>query len=223
MNLRNYHALLLDMDGVLYRGHERMPGVAELFAFCDAHAIKTACITNNATMTPAQFADKLAGMGITYPARNIINSPIGTRLWLGEQAPRGTKIFCIGMNGLRSALFDDGYFVESADAPAFVVVGLDTEVTYAKLRQACLLINAGARFIGTNPDVSLPVAEGLVPGCGANSHFCRRPPELPLLSLANRVPPCSILPLPSSSAMLRARLPWGIASIPISLARWRPA
>lgn len=171
MNLRNYHALLLDMDGVLYRGHERMPGVAELFAFCDAHGIKTACITNNATMTPAQFADKLAGMGITYPARNIINSPIGTRLWLETQAPRGTKLFCIGMNGLRTALFDDGYFVESADAPAFVVVGLDTEVTYAKLRQACLLINAGARFIGTNPDVSLPVAEGLVPGCGAQLAF----------------------------------------------------
>ena len=167
MNLRNYHALLLDMDGVLYRGHERMPGVAELFDFCAKNGIMTACITNNATMTPEQFSEKLAGMDITYPAANIINSPIGTRLWLESQAPQGTKIFCIGMNGLRTALFADGYYVESADAPAYVIVGLDTEMTYAKLRQACLLINAGARFIGTNPDVSLPVAEGLVPGCGA--------------------------------------------------------
>ena len=162
MNLRNYHALLLDMDGVLYRGHERMPGVAELFDFCAKNGIMTACITNNATMTPEQFSQKLAGMDITYPAANIINSPIGTRLWLESQAPQGTKIFCIGMNGLRTALFADGYYVESAEAPAYVIVGLDTEMTYAKLRQACLLINAGARFIGTNP-----VAEGLVPGCGA--------------------------------------------------------
>ena len=82
MNLRNYHALLLDMDGVLYRGHERMPGVAELFDFCAKNGIMTACITNNATMTPEQFSEKLAGMDITYPAANIINSPLGPRLWL---------------------------------------------------------------------------------------------------------------------------------------------
>lgn len=167
MSLAKYNALLLDMDGVLYRGHHRLAGADTLIEFCRQRGIKTACITNNATMTPSQFAEKLAGMGIEFPAAHIINSAVATRLWLAGQYPQGTRIYCIGMNGLRDALFGDGYFVADDQAPACVVVGLDTEVTYAKLRQATLLIYAGARFIGTNPDVSLPVAEGLVPGCGS--------------------------------------------------------
>lgn len=167
MDLRVYDTLLLDMDGVLYRGHERLAGADTLIQFCQQHGIKTACITNNATMTPEQFSQKLAGMGIDFPAQHIINSAVATRLHLQGLAPQGTKIFCVGMNGLRSALFDDGYFIEDDQDAAYVIVGLDTEVTYAKLRTATLLISAGATFIGTNPDVSLPVPEGLVPGCGA--------------------------------------------------------
>ncbi|MFZ9857340.1 MAG: HAD-IIA family hydrolase [Roseiflexaceae bacterium] len=167
MDLRQYDTLLLDMDGVLYRGHERLDGADTLIQFCQQHGIKMACITNNATMTPEQFAEKLAGMGIEFPATHIINSPVATRRYLEGLVPQGTKIFCIGMNGLRTALFADGYFIEDNQQPAYVIVGLDTEVTYAKLRQATLLISAGAKFIGTNPDVSLPLPEGLVPGCGA--------------------------------------------------------
>jgi 4-nitrophenyl phosphatase len=167
MTLAQYKAVLLDMDGVLYRGHDRLAGADTLIDFCAQQGIKAACITNNATMTPAQFAQKLAGMGITFPAEHIINSAVATRLWLAGQAPQGTGIYCIGMNGLRDALFGDGYFVFDDQQPAFVVVGLDTEVTYAKLRQATLLIRNGARFIGTNPDVTLPMPEGLVPGAGS--------------------------------------------------------
>lgn len=165
--LSAYTTLLLDMDGVLYRGHERLEGADRLIAFCRTHGIKTACITNNATMTPEQFSEKLAGMQMDVPAEHIINSPVAAARWMKARAPRGTKVFSIGMNGLRTALFQDGYFVEDDTDPAFVVVGLDTEVTYAKLRTACLLIRKGAQFIGTNPDVSLPVPEGLVPGCGS--------------------------------------------------------
>lgn len=171
--LTHYNTLLLDMDGVLYRGHERLEGADCLIAFCKTHGIKTACITNNATMTPDQFAAKLAGMHIEFPAEHIINSPVAAQRWMKARSPQGTKVYVIGMNGLRTALFGDGYFVEDDEAPAYVVVGLDTEVTYAKLRTACLLIRGGATFIGTNPDVSLPMPEGLVPGAGSLLAFLK--------------------------------------------------
>ena len=167
LDLRHYRAVLLDMDGVLYRGKQPLPGVAELLAVFDERGIAYACVTNNATLTAHQFSDKLAGMGISMPPQRIVTSPLGTRRYLEGQAPRGTGIFCVGMEGLRSALFGDGYFIEDDQHPAFVVVGMDFEVTYRTLRRACLHIRAGARFIGTNPDTTFPAEDGIVPGCGA--------------------------------------------------------
>lgn len=166
-DLHRFDAVLLDMDGVLYRGHVPLPGVNEMLAFFDRRGIGYACVTNNATLTPAQFAAKLAGMGIGIPAERIVTSPVATRRYLENHAPRGTPIYYVGMEGLREALFGDGYFVYDERRPAFVVVGLDMEATYAKLKTATLAIRAGARFIGANPDLTLPTDEGLLPGAGA--------------------------------------------------------
>jgi 4-nitrophenyl phosphatase len=167
LDLNRFTALLLDMDGVLYRGNLPLPGVNELLALCSERGIAYACVTNNATMTPAQYEIKLAGMGIQIPAGRIITSPIATRRYLEGEAPRGTGIYCVGMAGLREALFGDGYYQEDDERPAYVVVGMDFEVCYLQLRRACLHIRAGARFIGTNPDTTFPAEDGIVPGCGA--------------------------------------------------------
>jgi 4-nitrophenyl phosphatase len=167
LDLNHYHAILLDMDGVLYRGKQPLPGVDELLQLCNERGIAYACVTNNATMTPEQFSGKLAKMGIAMPPERIVTSPIATRRYLEGQAPRGAGIFCIGMDGLRTALFGDSYFIEDAVSPTYVVVGMDFEVTYPQLRRAALLIRAGARFIGTNPDTTFPAEDGIVPGCGA--------------------------------------------------------
>lgn len=167
LDLKRFTTLLLDMDGVLYRGKLPLPGVADLLDLCDARGIQYACVTNNATKTPQQFSERLAAMGITMPADKIVTSSTVTRRWLETAAPRGTGVFCIGMDGLRGALFGDEYFVEDETNPAFVVVGMDFEVTYQRLRTACLLIRAGARFVGTNPDTTFPAEDGIVPGCGA--------------------------------------------------------
>jgi 4-nitrophenyl phosphatase len=155
-NLANYTAAVFDMDGVLYRGKLPLPGVAALFALLEARGIAYACATNNATLTPQEFSEKLERMQIT-----------ATRRYLEGKASRGTTIYCIGMNGLRTALFDDGYFVEDDTKPEYVVVGMDFQVTYPQLRRACLHIRAGATFIGTNPDTTFPAEDGIVPGCGA--------------------------------------------------------
>lgn len=165
--LRGVRAVMFDMDGVLYRGVQALPGVNELLTFLVQHKIGYACITNNASRTQEQFAQKLQEMGIAVPAERIITSSLATSVWLRAQVPRGTTVFAIGMDGLRDVLFSDGYFVEQPQNPEYVVVGADFEMTYAKLKTACLAIRAGSRFIGTNPDTTFPSEEGIIPGVGA--------------------------------------------------------
>jgi 4-nitrophenyl phosphatase len=166
-DLTYFTAALLDMDGVLYRGHDPLPGVNELLALFARRGIAYACVTNNAMLTPEQYEAKLAAMGIAIPAANVITSPIATRRYLETQAPRGTSAYYVGMDGLREALFGDGYFVLDEQRPQYVVVGLDMGATYAKLATAALAIRAGARFIGTNGDTTLPTERGLLPGAGS--------------------------------------------------------
>jgi len=157
----------MDMDGVIYRGNVPLPGVNELLALFGRRGIAYACVTNNSTLTPAQYEAKLDAMGIAIPAARVITSSVATRRYLEGQLPRGTPAFYIGMSGLREALFGDGYFVYDEAHPRVVVSGLDSELTYAKLKIATLAIRAGARFVGTNADATLPTDEGLVPGAGS--------------------------------------------------------
>jgi HAD superfamily hydrolase (TIGR01457 family) len=166
-DLNQFNAALLDMDGVLYRGQMPLPGVNELLALFARRGITYACVTNNSTLTPEQYESKLAAMGIAIPAAQVITSSVATRRYLEGQVPRGTPAFYIGMEGLRAALFGDGYFVYDERQPQVVVSGLDLDATYTKFKIAALAIRAGARFVGTNPDLTLPTEEGLVPGAGS--------------------------------------------------------
>ncbi len=160
-------AALFDMDGVLYRGMTALPAVNETLAFLVEHGVGYACITNNASRTREQFSAKLRQMGISVPAERIMTSATATSIWLRARARRGTTVFAIGMDGLREALFGDGYFIEQPSGPEYVVVGADFEITYAKLKTACLAIRAGSTFVGTNPDTTFPSEEGILPGVGA--------------------------------------------------------
>jgi 4-nitrophenyl phosphatase len=160
-------AVLFDMDGVLYRGNQPLAGARELLAFLDARGLSYACITNNASMTPEQYEAKLARMGLNVPAGRVITSAIATGRALRAMYPRGTRVYIVGMEGLRAALLHDGHFVEDARAAELVVQGADFALTYDTLRAATLLIRAGARFIATNPDRTFPSEEGLIPGAGA--------------------------------------------------------
>lgn len=165
--LQSIRFLLADLDGVFYRGREALPGAAAFVAWLREHGIAFLFVTNNSTRTPAQYAEKLARMGIPAGPEQVLTSSLATRAYLEARAPRGTPVFFLGQRGLEEALFEDGYFSLDDRSPAYVVVGLDTQLTYDKLRQACLLIRAGAAFIGTNPDRTFPSPEGITPGCGA--------------------------------------------------------
>lgn len=167
LDLRTIRAVLFDMDGVIYRGDQPLPAVNELLAFLEQHAVAYACITNNSGRTPAQVAAKLQSMGLAIPADRIITSAMATSLYLRSVAPSGTPVLAVGMEGLLDQLFGDGYFLREERAPQYVVAGIDFDLTYAKLRSACLAIRAGATFIGTNGDRTYPAEDGLVPGAGS--------------------------------------------------------
>ncbi|MGC8872905.1 MAG: HAD-IIA family hydrolase [Chloroflexia bacterium] len=165
--LRRLRYLLIDMDGVLYRGGVPLPGATDFLEWLKEREIRYLFVTNNSTRTPEQYAERLSRIGIPAEPREILTSALATRAFLQERAPRGTPVYLIGQEGLSSALFGDGHFLFDDQSPRFVVVGLDTHLTYEKLKRATLLIRAGATFIGTNPDRTFPSPEGITPGCGA--------------------------------------------------------
>ncbi|MGB9723594.1 MAG: hypothetical protein ACPL7G_06825 [Chloroflexia bacterium] len=159
--------LLADLDGVFYRGDMPLPGAADFVRWLGREGIPYLFLTNNSTRTPQQYAEKLARLGLPAHPEQILTSALATRAYLEARAPRGTGVYFIGMQGLEEALLGDGYFRWDEERPVYVVVGLDTHLTYEKLRRATLLIRAGATFIGTNPDRTFPAPEGITPGCGA--------------------------------------------------------
>jgi len=158
-------SLIIDLDGVLYRGEEPIEGAREFIAFLQRERIPFLLLTNNSTRTPGQYVRKLAGMGIAVEESNILTSAQATALYLESIAPPGDRVYAIGEEGLRVALAEK--YTLTKDGADFVVVGMDSELTYEKLKTATLLIRGGARFIATNPDKTLPAEEGLIPGSGA--------------------------------------------------------
>ncbi len=166
LNFSSLSAVLFDMDGVIYRGKQPLPGVHAVLRFCDEQSIRYACISNNATMTRQQYGEKLAAMHIPISGEQVLGSALATAHYLRSHYPRGTTIYALGMDGLHDALFGDGYFAYQEQQPQLVVQGADMAFGYEKLKIATLAIRAGARFIATNTDRTFPNEEGLVPGSG---------------------------------------------------------
>lgn len=161
--------LIIDMDGVLWLGNQPMPGLPEFIATLRRLKIRFILATNNASKSGEEFVAKLAEMNTAVHVDEILTSPQATAAWLAARAP-DARIFVIGEPGLISELTRKGLAVVPTDQPAgatHVVVGWDRQLTYAKLMEACLLIRAGATFIGTNPDPTYPDARGIIPGNGS--------------------------------------------------------
>jgi len=157
--------LIIDMDGVLYRENDPMPGLIEFFDFLRQRDIRFVLATNNATRTPEQYMAKMAGMGVQITPADLITSAQATAAYLRDIAPPGTPVYAVGQDGLLAALQEAGFVLDSHRVE-FVVASFDMKLTYDKLKTAALLIRRGARFIGTNPDTTYPTPEGLAPGAG---------------------------------------------------------
>jgi NagD protein len=155
----------LDMDGVMVRGNELIPGADGFIERLCQRDIKFLILTNNPRFTPADLAHRLKRLGLKVGAEHIYTSALATATFLKSQRPKGTA-FVLGESGLTGALHDAGYVLTSHE-PDYVVVGETTAYSYSDITQATRLIAAGARFIATNPDPSGPGDGGLVPACGA--------------------------------------------------------
>lgn len=177
----NINALIIDMDGVLWHGTQPMPGLTDFFQTLDDLQIPFILATNNASQTPEQYVRKLAKMGVTITKKQILTSGTATALYLSKQVnPTETRVFVVGEDGATQPLIDHGFTLtglyevnSDSDSDAsqkgadIVVCGKDETLTWAKLATATLNIRAGAKFIGTNADTTLPTEHGITHGNGA--------------------------------------------------------
>lgn len=160
------HGLILDMDGVLWRGDEAIGDLPAIFERMAHKGLKVVLATNNATRSVEQYLDKLQGFGLSLEPWQIVNSAQAVAHYMHQRFPAGGPIFLVGEDGIRLALREQGFY-EDDIAPLAVIAGMDRAMTYEKLSTAALLIRAGALFVGTNPDRTFPTPRGLVPGAGA--------------------------------------------------------
>lgn len=162
-------AAIIDMDGVLWEGERPMPGLGEFFAALRQRQVRFVLATNNASRTPDQYVAKLARMGVAVERAEVLTSALAAAQFLRQRAPAGARLFVIGEDGLCQALAEQGFTfcgLYQAGA-AYVVVGMDRGLSWDKLATAAISLRAGAAFIGTNPDTSLPTERGITHGNGA--------------------------------------------------------
>ncbi len=166
--LGNVRAVLLDMDGVVYRGRQPLPGVQEMLDYLERTGRQWLFVTNNATKTPEMFVQTLAQMGIQAAPGHILSSALATASWLADEYPARGRVQVVGMSGLILALLDQGFTLAADPFQAdFVVAAADFDLTFRKVADATLAIRNGARFVGTNIDASWPSEQGELPGAGS--------------------------------------------------------
>ena len=177
--------LLVDLDGVVYRGADPVPGVAAILADRAAKGDDIVYVTNNSMHYRADYVTRLTAMGCPVSPDRIVSSARATALYLRDEAPDVRRVLVLGAGGLEREMRDVGLDVvtaghaatranqegidghEAAGRPDAVVVGLDPQLTYLRLAVAADAIRGGARFIATNRDPVYPTERGLKPGAGS--------------------------------------------------------
>ncbi|MDA0765615.1 MAG: HAD-IIA family hydrolase [Verrucomicrobia bacterium] len=156
---------LLDMDGVIYRGNQLVPGADRFISFLRKEGYPFLFLTNNSQRTRRDMALKLRRLGIEAEDDDVFTCAMATARFLSAQCPGGTA-FVIGENGLAQALHVNGYTMAD-DEVDFVVVGEGRTLNFEIVERAVTLVEKGARLIATNMDTRCPTESGVRPGCGA--------------------------------------------------------
>lgn len=158
--------IISDMDGVLYRGNEVVEGAEEFVKRLNDTGVKYLFLTNNSEQTPLDLKRKLERKGIIgLTEDNFITSAMATAMFLSEQKEHAT-VYVIGGGGLINELYNVGFSISEAN-PDYVVVGKTANFNFEMMKKAVNLIQKGAKFIGTNPDVTDPIEGGIEPACGS--------------------------------------------------------
>ncbi len=166
ISLRDIRSLVIDADGVLWHGRQDLPGVSAFFEFLYRRGIRYVVASNNSARPAADLLDRAARQGAQIDRSHVLTSADATALYLPRLVAPGGRVYLIGGEAISQALTKSGYLLVNENADA-VVVGLDTSLTYEKLKRATLEIRRGASFVGTNADRTYPGTEGLIPGAGS--------------------------------------------------------
>lgn len=165
--MKNYQAYFIDLDGTTYKGKKRIPAAARFIKRLQDHHKTVLFVTNNSTRSPEFVANNLrTNHHIQVTADNIYTTALATADYLNSIVGTHRKIYMIGESGLQQALLARNFILTEND-PDYVIVGLDSHVTYHQFEIAVLAIRAGAKFVGTNADSNLPNERGMVPGAGS--------------------------------------------------------
>jgi NagD protein len=156
---------LIDMDGVIYHGHELIPGADRFVGELIDRDVPFLFLTNNSQRTRRDVATKLRRLGIPAEEKHVFTCAMATARYLAWQRPHGTA-YVIGEGGLLTALHNNGYSIVDRD-PDFVVVGEGRTFTFEMMEIALRMILKGAKLVATNMDPNCPTSSGMRPGCGA--------------------------------------------------------
>ncbi len=187
INFNEIKGFICDMDGVIYRGNQIIPGVREFIDWLQSENKKFLFLTNNSCYTPRELQQKLARMGLDVSEDHFYTSALATAAFLKDQAP-GCSVYAIGEAALFNALYDAGITMNDIN-PDYVVVGEGKTYSFDTITKAANLVRNGAKLIGTNSDISAPIENGIMPACGAlvapieiatgkKAYFCGKPNPL---------------------------------------------
>lgn len=187
---------LIDMDGVLVHEEQALPGAADFLARLVERERRFLVLTNNSIFTARDLSARLARSGLQVPEESIWTSALATARFLADQAPGGSA-YAIGEAGLTTALHQVGFTLTDTN-PDYVVLGETRTLSFAAITRAIRLVEAGARFIATNPDVTSPSPEGPLPATGsvaalitkatgAQPYFVGKPNPMMFRSAMNRI------------------------------------
>ena len=164
-----YDVALLDLDGTVYLGGTAIPGAAAALHDAGQAGMRLAYVTNNAFRTPAAIAELLTSMGVPATRDDIVTSAQAAAHMLADRLPAGAPVLVVGGSGLRMALRERGLrpVTTAADRPLAVVEGFSPDINYSILAEGGLAVAAGALFVASNIDRTLPSRRGNQPGNGS--------------------------------------------------------
>ncbi|MHB1432588.1 MAG: HAD-IIA family hydrolase [Streptosporangiaceae bacterium] len=164
-----YDVALLDLDGVVYKGQDAVPGAVDGLAAARRAGMRLAFVTNNASRSPSATAAQLTRLGVIAGAGDVVTSAQAAAHLIADKVPAGSRVLVAGGMGLRVALRARGLRPVSvaADRPVAVVQGYVQGIDYGLLAEAAIAVRDGAWYVATNADLTLPTPRGPQPGNGS--------------------------------------------------------
>jgi len=163
--IRAKKGFICDMDGVIYHGNSLLHGAADFVGWLKRENKKFLFLTNSSERSPRELHQKLMRMGIDVAEEHFYTSALATAAFVSSQSP-GCGAYVIGGAGLVNALYDAGVTMNDVN-PDYVIVGETRSYNYESIISAVRFVRGGAKLIGTNPDITGPTEDGIVPATQA--------------------------------------------------------